>query len=180
MDFSSGKYKRYILEDIDISDIPFYVGVRTKNVSSGDIHKYPFEAYPNSPELEAIVDKIGNCAIEGKEAILNKDLKKIGELMNSNQKLTQHYGKFGNPMENVILQRKIDQEILDYCNEHKVIGAKLGGSSGSIIILDEEKPDFLLDFKPNPILIKELAKFDSKPTENQINQVIKLKPAKKN
>jgi mevalonate kinase len=180
MDFSSGNYKSYLLEDIDISDIPFYVGVRTKNVSSGDIHKYPFEAYPNSPKLQTIVDKIGSCAIEGKEAILNEDLKKIGELMNLNQKLTQSYGKFGNPAESVILQRKIDQEILDYCNEHEVIGAKLGGSSGSIIILDEGKPDFLLDYKPHPDLLKELEKYDSSPSENQISQVIKLKPAKAN
>ena len=97
--------------------------------------------------------------------------------MNQNQELTQKYGQFGNPTENVILQRKIDQEILDFCNHHDVIGTKLGGSSGSIIVLSEEKPDFLLDFKPSEDLQKKLAKFDVDPTQKQIDKVLKLVPA---
>ncbi len=179
MDFSSNDYRNYIIEDLNIKDIPFYIGVRSKNISSGDIHRFPFLAYPTNSSLIKIVNKIRNCAIRGKEAIINEDLKLIGKLMNENQKLTQTYGRYGNPTENVILQREIDQEILNFVNINNVIGAKLGGSSGSLIILSEEKPYFLLDFILSEKLQKKIKKFDRNPIENQINQVLKLVPAKK-
>ena len=79
----------------------------------------------------------------------------------------------------MILQREIDQEILNFCNINNVIGAKLGGSSGSLIILNEEKPNFLLDFILSEKLQKELKQFDANPSKNQIFQVLKLVPAKK-
>lgn len=177
MNFSVDSYKLYIIDDINIDYIPFFIGVRSKSISSGDVHKHPYSAYLENDNLREVVKKIENCAIEGKKAIKDRDIKKLGELMNKNQQLTQKYGQFGNPTENVILQRKIDQEILDFCNNHDVIGAKLGGSSGSIIILSEEKPDFLLDFKPSDGLQKQLSKFDANPTEKQISQILKLVPA---
>jgi len=180
MDFSSNDYSEYIIEDLDIKDIPLFVGVRTKNISSGDIHGYPFRAYPNNPELRKIVSKIKRCGIKGKNAIVDNDHKFIGELMNENQNLTKLYGQYGNPSENVLLQRRIDHEILEFCNENKVIGAKLGGSSGSIIILNEIRPDFLLDFNLSEKLQKKLKKFDLNPSKKQINQVFKLTPTKKN
>ena len=179
MDFSSNNYNDYIIEDLDIKDIPFFVGVRTRNISSGDIHGYPFRAYPNNPELRKIVSKIKSCGFKGKNAIVDNKLDLIGELMNENQKLTQLYGQYGKPTENVLLQRRIDQEILEFCNKNKVIGAKLGGSSGSIIILNEEKPDFLLDFKLSKKLIKIVKKLDANLIEKQISQIIKLIPAKR-
>ncbi|MCK4238771.1 MAG: hypothetical protein KAX33_06600, partial [Candidatus Lokiarchaeota archaeon] len=89
------------------------------------------------------------------------------------------YGRYGNPTETVILQREIDQEILNFCNINNVIGAKLGGSSGSLIILSEEKPNFLLDFILSEKLQKKMKQFDANPSENQIFQVLKLEPAKK-
>ncbi|MBA7696418.1 hypothetical protein ES703_105065 [subsurface metagenome] len=79
----------------------------------------------------------------------------------------------------MILQREIDQEILNFCNINNVIGAKLGGSSGSLIILSEEKPNFLLDFILSEKLQKKMKQFDANPSENQIFQVLKLEPAKK-
>ncbi len=179
MDFSSDDWRNYIIEDLDIKDIPFYIGVRSKNISSGDIHRFPFLAYPTNSNLIKIVNKIRNCAIKGKEAIINKDLRLSGNLMNENQKLTQTYGRYGNPTETVILQREIDQEILNFCNINNVIGAKLGGSSGSLIILSEEKPNFLLDFILSEKLQKKMKQFDANPSENQIFQVLKLEPAKK-
>ncbi len=180
MDFSNNDYKKYIIEDLDIKDIPFFIGVRNKNISSGDIHGYPFRAYPHNPELKQIISKIKNCGIKGKKAIFDKDINLIGELMNENQKLTQLYGQFGNPNEVVLLQRKIDREILEFCYKNNVLGAKLGGSSGSIIILNEKRPDFLIDFNPSEKLRKKLKLFDLDPSKKQINQVFKLIVARKN
>ena len=57
-----------------------------------------------------------------------------------------------------------------------MIGAKLGGSSGSIIVLNEEKPDFLLDYKPSRELLQELAKIDPDPSGRQVSKVVKLVP----
>ncbi len=177
MDFSSKNYETYELEELDISKIPFYVGVRSKNISSGDVHKFPYQKYPKSEKLQNIVAEIAQCAVKGRSAIKEGDLDTIGNLMNKNQKLTQKYGTFGNPNQRVKLQREIDQEILDFCNENEVMGAKLGGSSGSIIILSDEKPEFLFDFKPSPSLLKKLEKFDKNPDQKQISEIIELQPA---
>ncbi|MFX1251394.1 MAG: mevalonate kinase [Promethearchaeota archaeon] len=176
MDFTSKDYKKYLIEDVDLKSLPLWIGIRTKNISSGDIHKFPYEAYPRNIELQQVIKRIMNCAVLGKKAIEEGDIQSLGNVMNKNQTLTNLYGTFGNPNKNVVLQRRIDEEILSFCNENGVIGAKLGGSSGSLIILSEEKPEFLFDFKPSQKLKKDCTYDASYP---EISEIIKLKSRKK-
>ncbi|MFX0212099.1 MAG: hypothetical protein ACFFDT_39365, partial [Candidatus Hodarchaeota archaeon] len=75
----------------------------------------------------------------------------------------------------VVLQRRIDKEILDFCHTNKIPAAKLVGSSGSLVILSDEKPDFLLNFKLNESLSKEYNLVISEPI---ISDVFKLKPGR--
>ncbi|MFX0090641.1 MAG: mevalonate kinase [Candidatus Hodarchaeota archaeon] len=177
MDYTCKDYRNYLIEDLDLKSIPLWVGIRTKNISSGDIHKFPYRAYPENVELQEVVENLKKCGVLGKEAIENNDIQLLGKLMNKNQKLTNVYGTFGNPDKNVQLQRRIDKEILNFCNDNGIIGAKLVGSSGSIIILSEEKPEFLFDFNPSKELNKELP-YDS--SEPQISEIVRLKPGKTN
>ena len=96
--------------------------------------------------------------------------------MNENQQLTSLYGKYGKPNRGVLLQRKIDEEIFELCKQHDIYGVKLAGSSCSVVVLSEENPEFLLDFKPS----KELSQhFNEDLRGHQISSVIRLKAAKR-
>ncbi|UCG68044.1 MAG: hypothetical protein JSV09_09400, partial [Thermoplasmata archaeon] len=56
--------------------------------------------------------------------------------------------------------------------EQKTYGAKLTGSSGSVIVLCDEKPDFLLDYTPSKELEQQLSE---DLHGSQISSVIRLK-----
>ncbi|MFX0183661.1 MAG: hypothetical protein ACFE95_11315 [Candidatus Hodarchaeota archaeon] len=173
MDFTSKNYKNYLIEDLDLNNIPLWIGIRSKNISSGDVHRFPYQVYSENSDLQKVIINLKKCAIFGKKAIEEEDLQELGKLMNENRKLTNLYGTFGTPSKDVVLQRKIDEEILDFCDVNEVLGAKLGGSSGSIVILSEEKPEFLIDFKPKKESIQLIS---SESLGCQIDQIIKLKP----
>jgi len=176
MDFTSKDYNSYVLEELSLNNFPFWVGIRSKNISSGDVHKYPYVAYPNDFSLQSIIKSLIDCGIQGKRAIIDNDINLIAELINKNQKLTTQYGYYGNPSPEVLLERKMDQEMLNYCDQHGVLGVKLGGSSGSLVILSEEKPEFLLDFSPK---IELKGKQELFQLESQIDKIIKLVPTKR-
>ncbi|MFX1534011.1 MAG: mevalonate kinase [Promethearchaeota archaeon] len=177
MDFTSKDYKKYLIEDLDLKSLPLWIGIRTKDISSGDVHRFPYQAYPKNFELQQVIKRIMKCAVLGKKAVEEEDIQSLGKILNKNQKLTNLYGTFGNPNKNVQLQRKIDEEILNFCNENGTIGAKLGGSSGSLIILSEERPEFLFDFKPSRELRRNLTYDSSYP---EISEIIRLKSGRKN
>ncbi|MFX0063308.1 MAG: mevalonate kinase, partial [Candidatus Hermodarchaeota archaeon] len=176
MDFTSKDYKKYLIEDLDLKSMPLWIGIRTKDISSGDVHRFPYQVYPKNIELQQVIKRIMKCAVLGKTAIEEENIRLLGKILNKHQRLSNLYGTFGNPNKNVQLQRRIDEEILNFCNENGTIGAKLGGSSGSLIILNEEKPVFLFDFKPSQEL-KRNCTYDSSYPE--ISEIIKLKSGRK-
>ena len=175
MDFTDSDYRKYEITAIELDSFPFWIGVRSKNVNSGDMHRFAYNEYPHNPMLQKIVEKMKQVAVLGKKVIDDHDLTQLGQMMNENQRLTSLYGKYGNPNRHVLLQREIDEEIFTLCKQHGTYGVKLAGSSGAVIILSEEKPDFLLDFKPSKKLYKQL----DTDFQAQISSIIPLKAGKR-
>jgi galactokinase/mevalonate kinase-like predicted kinase len=176
MDFTDPDYMKYEITAIDIDSLPFWIGVRSKNVNSGDMHRFAYNEYPHNPKLQEIVKRMKKIAIEGKELIEDRDVEQVGHLMNENQRLTSLYGKYGNPNKNVLLQREIDEEIFGLCRQHDTYGVKLAGSSGAIVVLSDEKPEFLLDFQPSNRINQQL---DDDLQGRQVSSVVRLKAGNK-
>lgn len=176
MDFTSPDYRNYEIHAVDIDSLPFWIGIRSKSVSSGDMHRFAYDAFPHNPELQKIVEQLKLVAIRGKKAIDNHDVDQLGQLMWENQHLTSLYGKYGKPNRDVLLQRRIDDEIFTLCREQKTYGAKLTGSSGSVIVLSEEPPDFLLEYEPSTELEQQLSEGLH---GSQISSVVRLKAGKR-
>ena len=74
---------------------------------------------------------IARLARAGKKAILNNQLDTLGTLMNENQLVTKSLGG-SNPE---------DDSFIEVARKEGALGAKLGGSSGSIIALHESPQD---------------------------------------
>lgn len=175
MNFTDSDYQNYEIEAIDMDSLPLGVGIRTKNVSSGDMHRFAFNEYSRSPKLQKIIDRIESISIRGRNAIEDYHLELLGRLLNENQRLTSLYCKYGKFNRKVLLQREIDNEIFELCRQHGTYGVKLAGSSGLVVVLCEEKPDFFLDFKPS----KQLSQYlDSDLQGPEISSVIPLKAGK--
>ena len=176
MDFTDPDFRNYEIIAMDLNSLPFWIGVRGKNVSSGDMHRFAYHEYPHNLALQEIIEKMKQIAIKGKKLIEDHDLIQLGQLMNENQHLTSLYGRYGNPNRKVVLQREVDEEIFTLCKQHGSYGVKLAGSSGAVIILSEEKPEFLLDFKPS----KELSQHGKTDLQGPlISSVIPLRAGKR-
>ncbi len=136
MDFTGKEFMRETdhygkVETLNIKDIPCFLalsGIQKK----ATVHNRLREKFLNGDEnvknkIKEQMDKIANLALDGKKAILKRDWLKVGELMNKNTDLRNEISPISEK-ENLIIRGALD---------YGALGAKIAGSGGCIVVLDE-------------------------------------------
>ncbi len=101
---------------------------------SGGVHTPLRERWlAGETEVVEAYEAIAGLAREGKKAVLEDRLDKLGKLMNENQTLTQSLG--GSNLE--------DDRFIELARQAGASGAKLAGSSGAIVVLHESPGDLV-------------------------------------
>ena len=99
---------------------------------SGGVHTPLRERWlAGETEVVEAYEAIAGLARDGKKAMLEDRLDKLGKLMNENQALTQSLGG-SNPE---------DDRFIELARQAGASGAKLAGSSGAIVVLHESPGD---------------------------------------
>lgn len=99
---------------------------------SGGVHTPLRERWlAGETEVVEAYEAIAGLARDGKKAVLEDRLDKLGKLMNENQTLTQSLGG-SNPE---------DDRFIEIARQAGASGAKLAGSSGAIVVLHESPGD---------------------------------------
>ena len=99
---------------------------------SGGVHTPLRERWlAGETEVVEAYEAIAGLARDGKKAMLEDRLDKLGKLMNENQALTQSLGG-SNPE---------DDRFIELARQAGATGAKLAGSSGAIVVLHESPGD---------------------------------------
>ena len=115
---------------------PFIIGYSSKHGNTGKIVKDVRNLKNSNPKVvNHIISAMGNLANEGKHAILNNDIEKIGELMNINHGLLDSLGVSTSELSRMVyLSRKYGAA------GSKITGA---GGGGSMIALCPENIDII-------------------------------------
>ena len=101
---------------------------------SGGVHTPLRERWlAGETEVVEAYEAIAGLARDGKKAVLEDRLDKLGKLMNENQTLTQSLGG-SNPE---------DDRFIELARQTGASGAKLAGSSGAIVVLHESPGDLV-------------------------------------
>lgn len=109
-----------------VAALPAVVVITGGQRVSGGVHTPLRERWlAGETEVVEAYDAIADLARDGKKAILEDRLDRLGELMNENQALTQSLGG-SNPE---------DDRFIELAREAGATGAKLAGSSGAIVAL---------------------------------------------
>lgn len=166
MDFSGKEYMRDPkiegygkVEKLNIKDIPCFLCLGAEPKSSAAIHNPLREKFLNGSmdekkEIKNDMDEMAELAVLGKEVLLKKDWKGLGNLMNKNtelrENLKRHLGK------NTMHLEK-DMEMINKAISYGALGAKVAGSGGAIIVLSEDKKVLDKMIKEYPCLIPKIS-----------------------
>ncbi len=119
------------VHSIDIPDMSFVVGVTGAHSSTKDMVDRVRRVVSRSPFGKDVIEDIGRIVVEGKRALENGDLVRIGELMKENHELLSLLGVSCEDIERLI------RPIKDMVYGAKLTGA---GGGGSVIALTD-KPE---------------------------------------
>lgn len=121
--------KRWNIHSIDAPDISFVVGITGAHSSTKEMVAKVRRVVNRSPFGIDIIDEIAEIVEKGKNALMNGDIARIGELMNENHELLSMLGVSCKRIEELI------RPIKDIVYGAKLTGA---GGGGSIIALTDE------------------------------------------
>ncbi len=127
--FKTGGEKIEKIADFDLPIIVGYSGVKADTPTL--VRKVAEEKKRHHEMIERIFDEIENLVEEGKKALLEKNWKGLGELMNINQKLLENLGVSTEKLQRMIYEARMAG----------AIGAKLscaGGGDCMIALADEK------------------------------------------
>ncbi|MBI2617622.1 mevalonate kinase [Candidatus Gottesmanbacteria bacterium] len=119
-----GKTKQ--VKKINIKDFPFLVGFSTvKADTSTLVEQVSEQKERESQRIDAIFSSIGHLVKEGIQAFNNRDWKRLGGIMDENQRMLSMLGVSTNRLDEMIFVAK----------HHGALGAKLSGAGGGDCII---------------------------------------------
>ena len=109
------------IEKIGDFDLPIIVGYSGVKADTPTLVKKVVEGKKRHPQIvEKIFNEIENLVEEGREVLLEKNWKRLGELMNINQKLLENLGVSTEKLQRMIYEARMAG----------ALGAKLSGAGG--------------------------------------------------
>ncbi len=124
------------VERLNVSNIPFFLALGEKPKSSASVHNPLRNRFlrrgKESKRIKEEMDRIAELAYKGREYMLKGKWDRVGQLMNQNTILR----------ENLCPHLSIDKKMINDAHSYGVLGAKVAGSGGAVVILSEKKEIF--------------------------------------
>lgn len=159
MDFSGKEFMRKTdaygkIKNLEIDSIPFFLSLGMQPKKSSAIHnKLRSEFLEGSEERRAEIKnhmyKIAKISEDGLEALIKKDWKQVGQLMNLNTRLRNQICP--------LLEK--DNEMIEYAVSLGAFGAKVAGSGGCVVVLSEDNSVFEKMCKHYPCFKPDISRY---------------------